>query len=190
MMQHPLANPYAHVHPFFWPVLWLSLRAFVRWTSAMIEAGHGFAGLSVELTWYGVIRVRALDLSKERAAFHRHMMGEPCEEGWDVLSEAAGRMDALLKSQNPPHSRAGGNPWVSRATGCAGRNDGPWVPACAGMSAELETAPKGTGPPLVQAPRKRALPHPCGGGFGAGRAEGYGSGGCWAACRRLSRASW
>ncbi len=96
MTQHPLADPFAHVHPFFWPVLWLSLRAFVRWSSAMIEAGHGFAGLSVELTWYGVIRVRALDLSKERAAFHRHMMGAPCEAGWGVLVEAAGRFEKRL----------------------------------------------------------------------------------------------
>jgi hypothetical protein len=58
-----LADPFSRVHPLFWPVLWVSLRAFVAWTGKLIEDGHGYAGLSIEITWYGWIRVVHLDLS-------------------------------------------------------------------------------------------------------------------------------
>ncbi|MEL6956982.1 MAG: hypothetical protein AAFO88_10095 [Pseudomonadota bacterium] len=44
----------------FWPVLWLSLRAFVRWTRRMIDQGHGYGGLEIEITWYGWVHVRAI----------------------------------------------------------------------------------------------------------------------------------
>ena len=52
---NPLADPFSKVHPLFWPVLWLSLRAFVAWTGKLIEAGHGYASMRVEITWYGWI---------------------------------------------------------------------------------------------------------------------------------------
>lgn len=151
-----LRDPFSRVHPFFWPVLWLSLRAFVRWTRAMIEAGHGYGGLHVEITWYGWIHVRAVDLSDTGKAFRRHIMGAERDDGWGVLARACGRVETLLSLHNTPHFRAGGNPWVALAAGSAGCNSGPWVPAFAGMSAVsnsfLET---GTGPPDAPAP----LPH-------------------------------
>ncbi|MEM9740107.1 MAG: hypothetical protein AAF829_09575, partial [Pseudomonadota bacterium] len=84
-----LRDPFSRVHPFFWPVLWLSLRAFVRWTGRMIEEGHGFAGLRIELTWYGTIHVRAIDLSGAGKAFRRHMVGARPEDGWDLIDAAA-----------------------------------------------------------------------------------------------------
>ena len=91
-----LADPFSRVHPLFWPVLWVSLRAFTAWTGRLIEAGHGYAGLRVEITWYGWIHVTHLDLSPERAAFHRHMMGVE-EEGWrGVLARAGRAVDGLL----------------------------------------------------------------------------------------------
>lgn len=154
MTQHPLANPYAHVHPFFWPVLWLSLRAFVAWSGKMIEAGHGFAGLTVELTWYGTIRVRALDLSAERAAFHRYMMGERCEDGWSVLADAAGRLERLLASNDAADPCAGRGPWTAPATRAPVASDDPWIPACAGICGTRCHFPKGTGPPLGPAPSR------------------------------------
>jgi hypothetical protein len=91
-----LRDPYAHVHPLYWPILWCSLRAFVAWSSRMIEEGHGFAGLSIEITWYGVIRVRALDLSHTRADFNRHMMGERRKNGRDLLARATAKVGWLL----------------------------------------------------------------------------------------------
>ncbi|MEL6664280.1 MAG: hypothetical protein AAFR33_14900, partial [Pseudomonadota bacterium] len=90
-----LRDPFSRVHPFFWPVLWLSLRAFVRWTGRMIEEGHAYAGLRVELTWYGWIHVEAIDLSERGADFRRHMMGAAREDGWSVLARASGRIDRL-----------------------------------------------------------------------------------------------
>ena len=91
-----LADPFSKVHPLFWPVLWLSLRAFTAWTGRLIEAGHGYAGLRVEITWYGCIRVVHLDLSPERAAFNRHMLGVE-DEGWrGVLAAAERAVDDLL----------------------------------------------------------------------------------------------
>jgi len=91
-----LRDPYAHVHPLYWPILWWSLRAFVAWSGRMIEEGHGFAGLSIEITWYGVIRVRALDLSDTRADFNRHMMGERRRNGRDRLDRATAKVAWLL----------------------------------------------------------------------------------------------
>ena len=91
-----LADPFSRVHPLFWPVLWVSLRAFTAWTGRLIEAGHGYASLRVEITWYGCIRVVHLDLSPERAAFNRHMMGAE-NEGWrGVLARAGRAVDGLL----------------------------------------------------------------------------------------------
>jgi len=155
-----LRDPFSRVHPMFWPVLWLSLRAFARWTRRMIEAGHGYGGLSIEITWYGWIHVRAIDLSEAGKDFRRHMMGAAREEGWGVLADAAGRVDKLLSLQNTHHSREGGNPWVALAAGRDGCNNAPWVPACAGMSAGLKSSlKKGTEPPGAPAP----LPHSGGG---------------------------
>ncbi|MEO0816920.1 MAG: hypothetical protein AAFX86_06380 [Pseudomonadota bacterium] len=91
-----LRDPFSRVHPFFWPVLWLSLRAFVRWSRRMIDAGHAFAGLRVELTWYGWIHVEAIDLSDAGKDFRRHMMGVAREEGLGALDRAAVRVEALF----------------------------------------------------------------------------------------------
>ena len=85
-----LADPFSRVHPLFWPVLWWSLRAFTAWTGRLIEAGHGYAGLRVDITWYGWVHVVSLDLSPQRAAFNRHMMGVE-EEGWRGVLARAGR---------------------------------------------------------------------------------------------------
>ena len=95
-----LADPFSRVHPLFWPVLWLSLRAFVAWTGKLIEAGHAHAGLRVEITWYGWIHVTFLDLSPERARFNRHMMGEADEDWRDVLARARRRAVDLLARQH------------------------------------------------------------------------------------------
>ena len=152
MPQHPLADPYAHVHPFFWPVLWLSLRAFVRWTSAMIKAGHGFAGLRVELTWYGVIRVRTLDLSEERTAFNRHMMGAPRENGWGVLADAAGRFEKRMATNWAADPCAGRGPRTILSTSATVAVDDPWIPACAGICGPQPHVPKGTDPPSPSIP--------------------------------------
>ena len=152
MTQHPLANPYGHVHPFFWPVLWLSLRAFVAWSGKMIEEGHGFAGLAVELTWYGVIRVRAIDLSKERAAFHRHMMGAPREDGWGVLADAARRVERIVASNDAANPCAGRGPWTILAASAPVATNDPWIPAFAGICGTQRHVPNGAGPPLATAP--------------------------------------
>ena len=94
-----LADPFSRVHPFFWPVLWLSLRAFVAWTGKLIEEGHGYAAMRVEITWYGWIHVTYLDLSPERAAFNRHMLGAD-DEGWrGVLTRAGRKVEALLSPE-------------------------------------------------------------------------------------------
>ena len=94
-----LADPFSRVHPLFWPVLWVSLRAFTAWTGRLIEAGHGYAGLRVEITWYGWIHVTHLDLSPQRAAFNRHMMGVE-NEGWrGVLARAGRAVESLLAAQ-------------------------------------------------------------------------------------------
>ncbi|MCI4644403.1 MAG: hypothetical protein MRY64_06430 [Hyphomonadaceae bacterium] len=85
-----LADPFSRVHPLFWPVLWVSLRAFVAWSGRLIEAGNGYAGLSIEITWYGWIRVTWLDLSPERARFNRHMAGVD-EDDWRSVLARAGR---------------------------------------------------------------------------------------------------
>ena len=92
-----LADPFSRVHPFFWPVLWLSLRAFVAWTGKLIEEGHGYAGLRVEITWYGWIHVVYLDLSPERARFNRHMAG--MEDWRDVLARAGRKVEALIADE-------------------------------------------------------------------------------------------
>ena len=91
-----LRDPFSRVHPFFWPVLWLSLRAFVRWTRRMMDEGHAFAGLHIEITWYGWIHVEAVDLSDAGKDFRRHMMGVVREEGWRALDRAAVRVEALF----------------------------------------------------------------------------------------------
>ncbi len=119
---NPLADPFSKVHPLFWPVLWLSLRAFVAWTGKLIEAGHGWASMRVEITWYGWIHVVYLDLSPQRAAFNRHMHGVE-EEGWrGVLAKAGREMEGLLIGESSPvhgggwrQSRSeGGSLWHAR----------------------------------------------------------------------------
>ena len=102
-----LADPFSRVHPFFWPVLWLSLRSFVAWTGRLIEDGHGYAAMRVEITWYGWIHVVYLDLSPERAAFNRHMAGVE-DEGWrGVLTRAGREVTALLTGDSSPACRQG-----------------------------------------------------------------------------------
>ncbi|MEN0078341.1 MAG: hypothetical protein AAF753_04430 [Pseudomonadota bacterium] len=93
-----LRDPFSRVHPLFWPILWISLRALARWTHKMIEAGHGFAGVAVEVTWYGQIRVRAVDLSLARAAFHSRLLGAPATGPLARLNAAADRMAKRLLS--------------------------------------------------------------------------------------------
>ncbi|MEO0816478.1 MAG: hypothetical protein AAFX86_04140 [Pseudomonadota bacterium] len=136
-----LRDPFSRAHPFFWPVLWLSLRAFVRWTGRMMDEGHAFAGLRIEVTWYGWIHVEAIDLSEAGKDFRRHMMGVARDDGWNVLDSAAARVDALLSPQDLllfPET------------------DDNRVPAFLVIAPELD-APKhkGTGPPLGPTP----LPH-------------------------------
>ena len=96
---NPLADPFSRVHPLFWPVLWLSLRAFVAWTGKLIEAGHGWASLRVEITWYGWIHVVYLDLSPERARFNRHMAG--VEDWRGVLAVAKRKIEDLISRESP-----------------------------------------------------------------------------------------
>jgi len=166
-----LRDPFSRVHPMFWPVLWLSLRAFARWTRRMIEAGHGYGGLSIEITWYGWIHVCRVDLSEVGKDFRRHMMGETLEDEWSVLARASVRVEKLLSPDNPHHPRESGDPWTHGATTAPGGFSEPWVPAFAGMSAELMAVPQpGTGPPLGPAPlpqcgrgavlSSQAVPHP------------------------------
>ncbi|MCI4646012.1 MAG: hypothetical protein MRY64_14615 [Hyphomonadaceae bacterium] len=91
-----LADPFSRVHPLFWPVLWVSLRAFVAWSGRLIEAGHGYASLSIHITWYGWIHVTHLDLSPERARLNRHMAGMEDEDWRTVLARARRRVEHLL----------------------------------------------------------------------------------------------
>ncbi|MEO0784578.1 MAG: hypothetical protein AAFY10_02700, partial [Pseudomonadota bacterium] len=147
-----LRDPFAQVHPLFWPVLWLSLRAFVRWSGKMMKEGHGFAGLSLELTWYGIIRVHALDLSKAGKGFRRHMAGAAREDGWDVLHRASGRIETLL-ANGTADACAGRGPWTKLSTCAFPAANRPWIPACAGICGDNGTSPKqGTGPPSAPAP--------------------------------------
>ncbi|MEL6753593.1 MAG: hypothetical protein AAFO57_06175, partial [Pseudomonadota bacterium] len=62
----------------------------------MIDQGHGYGGLEIEITWYGWIHVEAIDLSDAGKDFRRHMMGVAREEGWGALDRAAARVEALL----------------------------------------------------------------------------------------------
>ncbi len=149
-----LRDPFSRVHPMFWPVLWLSLRAFVRWTRRMIEDGHGYGGLSVEITWYGWIHVTAVDLSEAGKDFRRHMMGKACEDGWGVLAKSAERVQTLI-AQETADPCAGRGPWTILATLAPGSDSEPWIPACAGIGGDKRRARKGTCPPLPTAP----LPH-------------------------------
>ncbi|MEO0785036.1 MAG: hypothetical protein AAFY10_05010 [Pseudomonadota bacterium] len=151
-----LRDPFSRVHPVFWPVLWLSLRAFVRWSGRMIEDGHGFAGLRIELTWYGVIRVHAVDLSEAAADFHRHMMSEAREHGWGVLARASGRVQTLLASNDAADPCAGRGPWFAIATCALVVAHDPWIPAYAGICGCSCPLQKGTGPPLAPAPLPQA----------------------------------
>ncbi len=100
-----LADPFSRVHPLFWPVLWVSLRAFVAWTGKLIEQGHGYAGLSIEITWYGWIRVVHLDLSPERARFNRHMLGVEEADWRSVLARAKQRVEMLHTSADDAEMR-------------------------------------------------------------------------------------
>ena len=122
-----LADPFSKVHPLFWPVLWLSLRAFTVWTGRLIAAGHGYAGLRVEITWYGWVHVVSLDLSPQRAAFNRHMLGVE-DEGWrGVLARAGREVDGLLAAQPgtlPPWPAAGVRQSSSACGGGARRAEG------------------------------------------------------------------
>ncbi|MEM9740041.1 MAG: hypothetical protein AAF829_09240 [Pseudomonadota bacterium] len=149
-----LRDPFSKVHPFFWPVLWLSLRAFLRWTGRMIEEGHAFAGIRVELTWYGTIHVRAIDLSEERAAFNRLMMGVMREDRWGVLADAAGRVDALILSAEPSHClgllRLKLTPRINLPAAQTTSE------AFAGVCGTNRYLPEGTDPPLAAAPLPRS----------------------------------
>ncbi|MEL6569988.1 MAG: hypothetical protein AAFQ22_16375, partial [Pseudomonadota bacterium] len=62
----------------------------------MMDEGHGYGGLHIEITWYGWIHVEAIDLSEAGKDFRRHMMGAAREDGWGVLDRAAVRVEALL----------------------------------------------------------------------------------------------
>jgi len=152
-----LRDPFSRVHPMFWPVLWLSLRAFARWTRRMIEAGHGYGGLSIEITWYGWIHVRAIDLSEAGKDFRRHMMGAAREDGWGVLHLASLRVDKLFVSKTAADPCAGRGPWTALATLAPSFDSDPWIPACAGICGQNGTYPRtGTDPPLEHAPLSHA----------------------------------
>ncbi len=115
---NPLADPFSKVHPLFWPVLWLSLRAFVAWTGKLIEEGHAYASMRVEITWYGWIHVTYLDLSPERARFNRHMAGE---KDWrDVLAEVGRAVEGFLIGESSPACGGGGR--QSRSEGGSHRH--------------------------------------------------------------------
>ncbi|MCI4643157.1 MAG: hypothetical protein MRY64_00060 [Hyphomonadaceae bacterium] len=122
-----LADPFSRVHPLFWPVLWVSLRAFAAWTGKLIEDGYGYAELSIEITWYGWIRVVHLDLSPERAALYRHLAGVAEADWRDVLTKARQRVAGLLSGEPSPFYGGGGR--RSRS----GR--GSVKPSCLGRSA-------------------------------------------------------
>jgi hypothetical protein len=76
----------------------------------MIEDSHGYGGLHVGVTCYGLIHVQAVDLSETGTAFRRPILGEAREDGWGVLHRARGRVEALLYPHYANHFRAGGNP--------------------------------------------------------------------------------
>lgn len=141
-----LRDPFSRVCPIFWPVLWLSLRAFAAWSGRMIEDGHAFAGLHVEITWYGWIHVVALDLSEMGAEFRRHMSGAPRADGRDVLRRACERVEALIAA-----SRAA-NPFAAFEGGPRSGHVDP-VDRCEPRTAMAEP---GTGPPRVPAPLPQA----------------------------------
>ena len=143
-----LRDPYARVHPIFWPVLWLSLRAFVRWSARMVEAGHGFAGIAVEITWYGYVHVVAVDFSETGAAFRRHMMGAGEGDDWAVLARASRRVDELLISYSADPSEGWG-PWIELATCARVPRRVPWIPAVAGICGNHG---EGHSPPACPAP--------------------------------------
>ncbi|MEO0785191.1 MAG: hypothetical protein AAFY10_05790, partial [Pseudomonadota bacterium] len=146
----------------------LRQRAYVRRTGRKIEDGHGYSGLHIELTWYGIIRIHAVDLSEAGADFHRHMMGAPREEGWGVLRAAAGRFTQRT-DQMSADTRAGGYPSLEDAASSPVCIVQTWIPACAGIyGTKLPSSHKaGTDPPLVPAPLRAgravglsALSHP------------------------------
>ncbi|MEM9738468.1 MAG: hypothetical protein AAF829_01265 [Pseudomonadota bacterium] len=147
-----LRDPFSRVHPFFWPVLWLSLRAFARWTGAMIEQGHAFAGVRVELTWYGWIHVEAIDLSETGKAFRRHMLGEPREDGWRVLARASVRVETLIAANKVADACAGRGPWTALATLAPGSDGDPPIPSCAGVGGDRRRIRRERSPPLRSAP--------------------------------------
>ncbi|MEM1105661.1 MAG: hypothetical protein AAGH87_04660 [Pseudomonadota bacterium] len=101
-----LRDPFSRVHPMFWPVLWLSLRAFAAWSGRMIAAGHGFAGLRVEVTWCGLIHVTALDLSSAGAALRRHIAGAPATTPWCLAGPGRARR------QGPAFAPALSTAWI------------------------------------------------------------------------------
>ncbi|MEM9738447.1 MAG: hypothetical protein AAF829_01150 [Pseudomonadota bacterium] len=134
----------------FWPVLWLSLRAFVRWTGRMIEAGHGFAGLRIEITWYGWIHVEAIDLSDTGKDFRRHMAGVADGDGWAVLHRASGRVETLLLV-----GCIEGEARYGPSTPTA-HTDGAYRFAPCTLRAERNRSNESTGPPLGLAPFPQA----------------------------------
>ncbi|MEM1150950.1 MAG: hypothetical protein AAGI03_10375 [Pseudomonadota bacterium] len=142
-----LRDPFSRVHPRFWPVLWLSLRAFVRWTSRMIEAGHSFGGLSIEITWYGWIHVEAIDLSEAGKDFRCLMMGEARDERWAMLHQASARMETLIAANAFAD--------LCPSTTCAANDPStdPSKPAFAGTAgATLRALIPGPDPPEASAP--------------------------------------
>ncbi|MEM1151284.1 MAG: hypothetical protein AAGI03_12120 [Pseudomonadota bacterium] len=142
-----LRDPFSRVHPMFWPVLWLSLRAFVRWTSRMIEAGHSFGGLSIEITWYGWIHVEAIDLSETGKDFRCHMMGEARDERWVVRHQASARVETLIAANDAVDLF----PWTNNADSKPGTD--PSRPAFAGTAgATLSALYPGLDPPEAPAP--------------------------------------
>ncbi|MEM9740579.1 MAG: hypothetical protein AAF829_11995 [Pseudomonadota bacterium] len=146
---NPMRDPFAQVHPLFWPVLWLSLRAFVRWTRRMIEDGHGFAGLRVEITWYGWIHVQAIDLSEVGKDFRRHMAGIPRAGGLCILDLAAERAVRLLSGIGAEDVGAG----LGSAAATPFRLTAFWMLAAPGIGAHSRrVSRKGTGPPEAHAP--------------------------------------
>ncbi|MEM1152384.1 MAG: hypothetical protein AAGI03_17885, partial [Pseudomonadota bacterium] len=142
-----LRDPFSRVHPMCWPVLWLSLRAFVRWTSRMIEAGHSFGGLSIEITWYGWIHVEAIDLSEAGKDFRCHMMGEARDERWAMLHRASARVETLIAANDALDLC----PWTTRAASDPGTE--PSKPALAGTAGTTVRAlTPGPDPPEASAP--------------------------------------
>lgn len=71
-MPPQLAPFYAHVHPLFWPVLWLNLE----WVRQWLERHD--VNILVSVTWWG--RVRIITVGDHRLAWRRP---EPVRPGWD-----------------------------------------------------------------------------------------------------------